>query len=444
METTERRENVRIQVITEMSLFMIHFTFDKDLTYAHLQFFAKTVKCMMLEEFSFENSGLLDICLPDGIVSLEELNDICLKNKDDATFYVSTPSHPEVEYVSRQSRQIPNLETNLYLNGLQISFDEYKENRSGIDYLSLADRMLVAFICINTDITNYFFFKANDKGVFNWDEKYKPCLIDIERLRRFKGQIALAATEKSVKKDLLKDSVKGLFMDFAYQCGFLAFWSCLLDVLTCPCCTSQEKEVLGNLVQFILKNYSNIYVYHLVVEADCIKGGDKIETRGSAENTTRVKMYFTMADDRPVLMRLDLPHEGHPYVHINIDDGVENIHVPLSEVVVGDEYDHVFDELQSALLKYNFNATKYYHSPVAKDKEIMKDMRYRTAILNYSICAFFYTMIGNATKICHDPVIINARATLEELLESDGFKKVELAELSPNDILGMAMNEIKE
>jgi len=118
--------------------------------------------------------------------------------------------------------------------------------------------------------------------------------------------------------------------------------------------------------------------------------------------------------------------------------------VPLSEVVVGDEYDHVFDELQSALLKYNFNATKYYHSPVAKDKEIMKDMRYRTAILNYSICAFFYTMIGNATIICHDPVIINARATLEELLESDGFKKVELAELSPNDILGMAMNEIKE
>ena len=61
--------------------------------------------------------------------------------------------------------------------------------------------------------------------------------------------------------------------------------------------------------------------------------------------------------------------------------------------------DHVFDELRSALLKYNFNATKYYHSPVVKDKEIMKDMRYRTAILYYSICAFFYTMIGKSSEI---------------------------------------------
>ena len=86
---------------------------------------------------------------------------------------------------------------------------------------------------------------------------------------------------------------------------------------------------------------------------------------------------------------------------------------------------------------------KRLHSPVATDKEIMKDMRYRTAILNYSICALFYAIIGKKSKISLDPVVINARETLEELLVSDAIKKEELAELNPNDILEMAMGEIK-
>ena len=420
---------------------MMHFCFSDKLTYAQIQLFAKTVKCMMQDEFSFENECLLDITLPDGIELLKELYDICLKNQNNPVFYVSTPDHPNIEYVSGRTRQIPNLDTSLYLRCLQIAFDEYKNHST--DYIKLSDRMLVAFISINTDITNLYVQQASNEGVFDWKEKYEPCFVNIDKLRQFKEQIILAATLKGEKKETAKYCAEGVLMDFAYQCGFLAFWCCLLDVVTCPCCTDEEKEVLGNLAQFFMKYYSDIYVYNLVVEADSVKNANHTEERGSADNTTRVKMYYTMADDRPILMRLDLPHVGYPYVHLNIEDGDDNYHYPLSQDVNDGRYDHVFDELQKALLQYNFNATDFYHSPVATDKEIMKDMRYRTAILNYSICALFYAIIGEKSRICLDSVIIKARATLEELLVSDIIKKEELAELNPNDILEMAMGEIK-
>ena len=419
---------------------MMHFKFSENLSYAQIQLFAKTVKSMMRDEFSLKNEDLLNITLPKEFDSLHKLCDLCLENGSDEKFHISTPNHPDMEYGVEWARQISNLDVSLYLSILQRSFNEFKYNNNTT--LELADSLLTAFICINNGISNYFFLKASDNGTFSWEEKYKPCYFNLDKLRQFRGQIANYETIKGGSKEPLKDSIKGILMNFTYQCGFLSFWCCLLDVMTCPCCTEQEKEVLGNLAQYILKNYSNIHVYNIVVEADSIRNSKQVERRGSNDNTTRVKLYFTEKNNNPVLLRLDLPHEDQPYVHINIEDSINNIHIPLSEEVKDGRYDHVYDELQQALLQYNFNATDYYHSPCAKDKEILQDMCYRTAILDYSICAYCYALIGNASKICYAPEIICARAKLEELLKCDFIEEDELKNLNPIDILGLAMSEI--
>ena len=419
---------------------MMHFKFSENLSYAQIQLFAKTVKSMMRDEFSFKNEDLLNITLPEEFDSLHKLCDLCLENGSDEKFHISTPNHPDMEYGVECARQISNLDVSLYLSILQRSFNEFKYNNNTT--LELADSLLTAFICINNGISNYFFLKASDNGTFSWEEKYKPCYFNLDKLRQFRSQIALCETKYVEKKELLKDSTKGIIMNFTYQCGFLCFWRCLLDVVTCPCCTDEEKEVLGNLAQYILKNYSNIHIYNIVVEADDVHNGDYVWQRGSVDNTTRVKLYFTDIDDHPILLRLDLPHIDCPYVHINIESEHKNTHVPLSKETDDGRYDHVFEELRDALLQYNFNATDYYHSPCAKDKEIMQDMCYRTAILDYSICAYYYALIGNASKICYAPEIIYARSKLEELLKCDSIKEEELKNLNPIDILELAMSEI--
>lgn len=202
-----------------------------------------------------------------------------------------------------------------------------------------------------------------------------------------------------------------------------------------------------NLSAYMLANYANVFVYNTVVENNPLEGGEVALQRSSTENTTRVKLYLTREDDSPVLLRLDLPHEGYPYVHLNIEEKGNNNHIPLSGEAHGDEYDHVFDNLEKALLRYNFNVTEYVHSPVAQDEVIIKDMRYRTALLNYAPCSFYclaFSVLGvdHEPECVTHPFIIHTRNTLIELLETDGYSKEELLSLDPPNLLEMAYKEL--
>ena len=247
----------------------------------------------------------------------------------------------------------------------------------------------------------------------------------------------------------MEDTAKAILMSLLYQCGFLAFWCYLTDIMSFPGCDEKEKEVMENLSAFMLAHYANVYVYNTVVENNPLKGGDIALLRGSAENTTRIKLYLTREDDSPVLLRLDLPHEGCPYVHLNIEENGNNNHIPLSKEAHGDEYDHVFDNLEKALLRYNFNVTEYVHSPVAQDKVIIKDMRYRTVLLNYAPCSFYCLAfsdleIDNEPECVTHPFIIHTRNTLIDLLVTDGYRKEELLSLDPPDLLEMAYKELRK
>lgn len=192
----------------------------------------------------------------------------------------------------------------------------------------------------------------------------------------------------------------------------------------------------------MLENYLNIYVYNLSVENNPVSGGSNIRSRGSAENTTRIKLYFTKDDGVPVLLRMDLPHVDYPCVHLNIQEGSVNKHFPLSQNAVGDEYDHVFDSLSDVLLHYDFNAADYVHSPVAEDKRIIKDMRYRTALLTYAPHAFYCQEFWAGVTSSNYGFVKQARNVLIELLETDNFKRDELLQLTPPDLLEMAYKEL--
>ena len=78
---------------------------------------------------------------------------------------------------------------------------------------------------------------------------------------------------------------------------------------------------------------------------------------------------------------------------------------------------------------------------------IIKDMRYRTALLNYAPCPF-YCLAFSDLEVDHEPecvthpFIIHTRNTLVELLETDGYCKEELLSLDPPNLLEMAYKEL--
>lgn len=427
-----------------------HFHFTQDIDAAQIQLFAKVVKCMLDDEFSMKNAQWVDCAMPQEVQNLQQLQDLCDSGQIGSYFQITTPRYECLEYVSKRSQQIPNLDASLRLSALQPLFNAFKADTIQMPYIKLVDCLLYSFISINTELTNFFLNLAFEAGSFSWDKKYGPCFFDRERFSAVRDEIVhieMQANHIEGYTSTMHDTAKAILMSLLYQCGFLTFWYCMVDILSFPGSDEKEKEVMKNLSDYLLTNYANVYVYNTVVENNPIEGGEVALQRGSAENTTRVKLYLTREDDSPVLLRLDLPHEGYPYVHLNIEENGNNNHIPLSGEAHGDEYDHVFDNLEKALLRYNFNVIEYVHSPVAQDKVIIKDMRYRTTLLNYAPCSF-YCLAFSDLKINEEPncithpFIIQARNTLVELLGKDGYNKDELLSLDPPNLLEMAYKEL--
>lgn len=430
----------------------LHFHFTQDTDAAQIQLFAKVVKCMLDNNSTIENEEWLVCTLPQEVQNLSQLYDICHTSQKETTFYITTPRYENLEYVAMRSQQIPNIDVNRILLILQPHFIAFKADKIQESYINLVDRLLGSFISINTELTNFFLNLANEAGSFSWDEKYGPCFFDRERFSAVRGMIVdieLQAHHIGRYTSTMRDTAKAILMSLLYQCGFLTFWCCLVDILSFPGSDEKEKAVMKNLSDYLLTNYANVYVYNIAVENNPIESGDLALNRGSTENTTRIKIYLTRYDDSPVLLRLDLPHKGCPYVHMNIEENRNNRHILLSNEAYGSEYDHVFNNLAKALLRYNFNVIDFVHSPVDQDEVIFRDMRYRKALLNYAPCSF-YCLAFSDLKINHEPecitypFIIQARNTLVELLEEGGYNKEELLSLDPPNLLEMAYKALLE
>lgn len=429
-----------------------YFYFTQEIDAAQIQLFAKVVKCMLSGEFPNENYKWVNCTMPKGVLTMQQLQELCDSIKIDSHFYITTPRYAALKYTTMRSIQIPDLEISLNLFALQPQFYAFKVDDIKMAYVDLADCLLGSFVAINTALTIFFINRAEAMQSFNWHDKYGPCFFDRKRFSVVRDRIIgmeMQARNHGGYSSTMGHTAKAILMGLLYQCGFLAFWCCLTDIMSFPGCDENEKEVMENLSSFMLENYANVYVYNTVVENNPLRGGDVALQRGSAENTTRIKLYLTRDDDSPVIIRFDLPHEGCPYVHLNVEENGNNNHIPLSKVVQGDEYDHVFVNLERALLQFNFNTTEYVHSPVAQDRVILKGMRYRTALLNYASCSF-YSLAFSDLAIDHEPecvahpFFVHARDTLIELLETDGYCREELLVLDPPNLLDMAYDKILE
>ncbi len=424
----------------------LHFHFTQNIQVAQIQLFAKIVKCMMSDQYSEDYSNLIiHWVFPQEVQTVKELEALCAVHRIDETFLISTPRYHDLEYVRHGSIQIPNLTTSLYLAKLQEEYNNFKQDKFDISYVNMVDEMMCAFNGINTDLSFLFMNSADKEGTFTWHGNYSPCFYDRGTVSELRGRVCEIAIKEHYGETIssqMHDIGRSLLMNYLYQCGYLAFWSCLADMATFPGNTPQEQEVLDNLVAYLFDNYANICVYNLSVENNSLGDCDHIDKRGSAENTTRIKLYFTKDDIEPVLLRLDLPHIDHPYVHLNIEEGGGNKHVPLSKEVVDSGYDHVFDNLAWALVLYDFNAADYVHSPVSEDKRIFKDMRYRTALMKYAPNAYYAWALGGPTSTEGHPSVKLARAVLIDLLEMDNFKREELNNLAAPDLLEMAYKEL--
>lgn len=366
----------------ERILKRIHFHFEDDLSVSQIQLFAKVFKCFINGPYVLEERHLVQLVLPVECKDVEALKQIAKKSSFIGVFFVTTPSYNGLEYIMDFQKQIPDMWISLDLLSLQNNYQKIREYTSEGDYYSLIDSMINSYMLSNSSIGHHLFFGNYDLGGYAFRDKVAPNIAYVNILRTLRSTISIACENKEDK--YMAVYAKYQILDFSYQCRYLSFWSCLIDVMSFPGLSKAEFEVLNKVAGWLLSNLTNPYAYHLSCESSHLNENVEVESRESSDNTTRIKLYITKTDDNPFLVRFDLPHKGEPYVHLNVQQGDKNEHVRLSGDVADGSLDYVFDNLSTALSSFNFNGSFFYHSPASKDREIINRMPEYTAMMNLS------------------------------------------------------------
>lgn len=357
-----------------------HFHFDQHLSVSQIQLFAKVFKCLINGPYVLEERHLVQMVLPQECKDVDELKDIARKASFIDLFFVTTLDYDSLEYTTAYNQQIPDMWVSLDLLSLQNDYQKIREFSTQEDIYALIDRMITSYTLSNSSIGYHLFIRKYDLGGYSFRNKFAPDIAHVDILRRLRASIFFVDQQNEDK--YLPVFAKYQILNFAYQCRYLSFWSCLIDVMSFPGLLKDEYEILNKIAGWFLENLTNPFIYHISCESNPLNASVNVENRESNDNTTRIKVYLTKNDDVPIFVRFDLPHKGEPYVHLNIEKGEENIHHRLSPDVEDGRFDHIFDNLCEALKTFNFNGSFFYHSSSGKDREIIKRILEFTAMMN--------------------------------------------------------------
>lgn len=357
-----------------------HFHFDQHLSVSQIQLFAKVFKCFINGPYVLEERHLVQLVLPQECKDVDVLKDIARKASFVDLFFVTTPDYDCLEYTTEYNKQISDMWVSLDLLSLQNDYQKIRDFSTQQDIYALIDRMITSYTLSNSSIGQHLFFGNYNLDGYSFRDKFAPDIACVNILRRLRALIFFADQQNEDK--YLPVFAKYQILNFAYQCRYLSFWSCLIDVMSFPVLLKDEYEILNKIAGWFLENLTNPFIYHISCESNPLNVSAYVEDRESNDNTTRIKVYLTKNDDVPILVRFDLPHKGEPYVHLNIQKGEENIHHRLSPDVEDGRFDHIFDNLCEALKSFNFNGSFFYHSPSGKDREIIKRIPEFTAMMN--------------------------------------------------------------
>lgn len=165
------------------------FHYDHPLTIGEVQLAAKTIRALVTEDPWRNNTHLIHCPMPveaggdwKNIETKERLQYLY------SYFYIETPNFGKLQYQLANNRQISSIEANIYLQIAQDTLQKMK-NTDFMPTLEDADDLEHAFIFINSAISNYFFWQAEDEDRFDWNKKYSPCFFDRQRFLQFRGEL---------------------------------------------------------------------------------------------------------------------------------------------------------------------------------------------------------------------------------------------------------------
>lgn len=289
---------------------------------AQIQIFVHIVAEIMQGEFAKENITLIPpaLPLPDKFQDWNKLFET-IDGVQASFLEIKTSTWGNLYYRSPSSKY-PYPPAFLYLDNtvLQNVYEALKDQN--IEWINsnicpLCNKITAYFSSVNLSISS-FYIKMAQYTRTPILTKTCPSFIDFDKNRHINFRLPTLTENDNV--DLSKKIFKSLLLEHICCCRYLSFWCGLLNIITCPAISIYTRGRFMFLMEYLLSIKENVYLHHIFVESNPVNQEHPIEERGEAQNTTRLKLYFTFEDGKPWLARFDLPHIGVPYLHINLGD----------------------------------------------------------------------------------------------------------------------------
>lgn len=386
---------------------------------SQIQVLAAVIREMVLEDEIPENlDDFVNLHCPISFSSWQELFSFCQEQKLMYGFRIISDLLSPITYFLYEDYRI--LDYSIYRSQalLQkklvqlVSLDFSKIDR--VDIVRFTDSLKGIYVSMRVELGSFImnhFFNEYDSN-FN----FRPFVVNIDWLRNITGTAQLCAIfETDAQRKQFEKIYKVELLELTAQCRYMSFWICLLQFIYCP---SLPKDIRFGFYKFafcLLQNYYSVYVHHVLVENGKLDTSKKPRMRDARSNTTRIKVYFTFDDGKPLVARFDLPHKSMDCLHLNIEDFHHCSHQFDHYKFVLGSFDHdLLESLEQALFMFDYNGTSFLHAGPESDYLYLIRVSLERAVFGLSGVVYsnkvrqFYSQ-----SVYHDPSLSDYLDSLE-------------------------------
>lgn len=137
-------------------------------------------------------------------------------------------------------------------------------------------------------------------------------------------------------------------------------------------------QPLTEIYLFLQYHFHDSYMYRLEIPISSVNTEKSIGERGPKDHTTLMKIYLFDKRRLPTLLRIDLPHNGSPFLHFNVIDSNgkkrDDNHYKINTEVDLDELIPILDGLKEALASQTPHMYVHTDTDGDKEKEIFEEM----------------------------------------------------------------------
>lgn len=240
------------------------------------------------------------------------------------------------EYSTLNSKSYYNIAINIFMMDEvhrllnNISFD--LERDVIYENIKILRRINNIIIYLNSSVCDFGIKMAQANDNFNFQSKYMPGPLIIGYLE---DCIQLWSVylydyvnyEREEPSKMLSLKLRADIDFIKNKINFLEFMISIICIINSPFYKDEYKKPLYKMYNAIQELMFNCSIGSFFIEHG--KVSSPHESRGAIDRTTRIQILFILDNKRPYSLRVDLPHKGEEYVHLNIEDSSGDSGIPL-------------------------------------------------------------------------------------------------------------------